>query len=128
MELKFPELKIRVELNGTKMALVQSYNASAQWESRPVEAFGEGEPVATLRAGVRYRVELNRLLLCGGEQKPDSLYGLDNFRLAIVRPDRKIIYTGCCWESISEQADGREAVTERAVLTATGRVEERSGN
>ena len=52
---------IYLELDGKKVAVVQSYTAKATKSSQPVEAFGESEPVATLngqigRASCRERV------------------------------------------------------------------------
>ena len=39
---------IYLEVDGTKVAVVQSYTAKAAKTSRAVEAFGEEEPVATV--------------------------------------------------------------------------------
>ena len=54
MEMKgFPtSADIYLELEGKKVAVVQSYTARASKSSRNVEAFGEREPVATI-AGQR---------------------------------------------------------------------------
>ena len=50
MEVKgFPTSSdIYLELEGRKVAVVQSYTAKASKSSRAVEAFGESEPVATI--------------------------------------------------------------------------------
>ena len=39
---------IYLELDGKKVAVVQSYTAKATKSSQSVEAFGESEPVATI--------------------------------------------------------------------------------
>ena len=39
---------IYLEVDGTKVAVVQSYSSKASKTSRAVEAFGEEEPVATV--------------------------------------------------------------------------------
>ena len=41
---------IYLEVDGKKVAVVQSYTAQASKSSRNVEAFGEQEPVATSRS------------------------------------------------------------------------------
>ena len=52
---------IYLELNGKKIAVVQSYTAKATKTSQAIEAFGESEPVATMSGQRRYVLELTRL-------------------------------------------------------------------
>ena len=49
---------IYLELEGRKVAVVQSYTAKATKSSQVVEAFGESEPVATINGQNKYVVEL----------------------------------------------------------------------
>ena len=52
---------IYLEVDGTKVAVVQSYTAKAAKTSRAVEAFGEEEPVATVPGQTTHVLELTRL-------------------------------------------------------------------
>ena len=52
---------IYLEMDGKKVAVVQSYTAKASKTSQSVEAFGESEPVATIEGQKRYTLELTRL-------------------------------------------------------------------
>ena len=52
---------IYLELDGRKVAVVQSYTAKATKTSQVVEAFGESEPVATINGQNKYVLELTRL-------------------------------------------------------------------
>ena len=52
---------IYLEVDGTKVAVVQSYTAKAAKTSRAVEAFGEEEPVATVPGQITHVLELTRL-------------------------------------------------------------------
>ena len=63
MEVKgFPTSSdIYLELDGKKIAVVQSYSAKATKTSKSVEAFGESEPVATIQGQPNYEIELTRL-------------------------------------------------------------------
>ena len=45
---------IYLELDGKKIAVVQSYQARATRSERVVEAFGESEPVATIATQMHY--------------------------------------------------------------------------
>lgn len=49
---------IYLEVDGTRVAVVQSYSAKASKSSTAVEAFGEAEPVATIEGQTSHVVEL----------------------------------------------------------------------
>ena len=51
---------IYLEVDGTKVAVVQSYSARSDKTSRAVEAFGEEEPVATIPGQTSHVLELSR--------------------------------------------------------------------
>ena len=52
---------IYLEVNGRKVAVVQSYTAQSSRTSTQVEAFGEAEPVATIPGQTRHQLELTRI-------------------------------------------------------------------
>ena len=98
---------IYLEVDGVKVAVVQSYSAKASKTSSAVEAFGESEPVATVPGQTSHVLELTRLYATD-EAIRDGIdfYGLSGFSLVICKPDRKIIYSDCQWSSISEAGTG----------------------
>ena len=62
MSVGFPTSSdIYLEVDGTRVAVVQSYTARASKTSTAVEAFGESEPVATIEGQTKHVVELSRL-------------------------------------------------------------------
>ena len=115
---------IYLELDGRKIAVVQSYRARATRSEQVVEAFGEVEPVATIASQLHYKIELTRLYATD-----DAIYDginfhdLKNFSLVIVKPDRRIVYTGCEWSEIAEDGQLREMVAEKISIIAAHRVE-----
>ena len=115
---------IYLEVEGKRVAVVQSYSAKATKTSRAVEAFGESEPVATLDGQRKYTLELTRLYATD-EAISDGIdfYGLKDFSLVICKPDRKIIYSGCQWSGISEQGELDAMVAEKITVTAARRIE-----
>ncbi|HHU21918.1 MAG TPA: hypothetical protein GXZ52_00635 [Clostridiales bacterium] len=115
---------IYLEAEGRKIAVVQSYKATARRSEQVVEAFGEKEPVATVADQVTYRVELTRLYATD-EAISDGInfHDLDNFSLVIVKPDRRIVYTGCQWSEIAESGELSEMVAEKISVIASHRVE-----
>lgn len=126
MEVKgFPTSSdIYLELDGKKVAVVQSYTAKATKSSQSVEAFGESEPVATLDGQRKYTLELTRLYATD-EAISDGIdfYGLKDFSLVICKPDRKVIYRGCEWSSIREDGELDAMVAEKITVTASHRIE-----
>ncbi len=115
---------IWLELDGRKVAVVQSYRCKTTRDSLSVEAFGEDEPVATVQGRQHHEVELKRLYATD-EAIADGLdfYGMKDFSLVICKPDRKVIYTNCQWSGIEEDAKLREMVVEKLTLVARRRME-----
>ena len=102
---------IYLEVDGKKVAVVQSYTAKSSRTSQTVEAFGEDEPVATIPGQRTHVIELTRL------------YATDDFSLVICKPDRKIIYSGCQWSSIGETGALGAMVVEKITIVAARRIE-----
>lgn len=115
---------IYLELDGKKVAVVQSYSCKTTRASTPVEAFGEDEPVATIQGPQNHVVELTRLYVTD-QAIADGLdfYGMKDFSLVICKPDRKIIYSGCQWSTIKEDAQLSAMVVEKLTVVAQRRVE-----
>ena len=115
---------IYLEVDGTRVAVVQSYSAKASKSSTAVEAFGEAEPVATIEGQKSYTVELTRLYATDTAISDGiDFYHLTDFSLVICKPDRKVIYSGCVWSGIQEDGELNATVAERVTLTAARRIE-----
>ena len=115
---------IYLEVDGTRVAVVQSYSAKASKSSTAVEAFGEAEPVATIEGQTSHVVELTRLYATD-EAIRDGIdfYKLKDFSLVICKPDRKIIYSHCQWSAIQETATLGSMVLEQVTVVAGKRIE-----
>lgn len=124
----FPTSKdIYLEVNGRKLAVAQSYKARASRESKYVEAFGSSEPVGTVGGRVQHLLELSRVCLADrGLTDGVDFYALDNFNVVIVKPDRRIIYSGCQWAEIAEGAALGDVMVETVKIVASGRMELRN--
>ena len=126
MEVKgFPTSSdIYLELDGRKVAVVQSYTAKAAKSSRSVEAFGESEPVATIEGQKQYTLELTRLYATDDAISDGiNFYDLRDFSLVICKPDRKVIYSGCQWSTIAEEGQLNAMVAEKVTVVASRRIE-----
>ena len=115
---------IYLEVNGTKVAVVQSYMAKAVKSSQSVEAFGESEPVATIEGQKKYTLELTRLYATDDAISDGiDFFALKDFSLVICKPDRKIIYSGCEWSTIQEDGQLNAMVAEKVTVVASKRIE-----
>ena len=124
-EAGFPtSADIWLELDGQKVAVVQSYSCKTTRSSMTVEAFGEDEPVATVQGPNNYVIQLTRLYATD-QAIADKLdfYGMKDFSLVICKPDRKVIYSGCQWSDIQEDAQLGKTVAEKLTLIAQKRME-----
>ena len=117
---------IYLEVDGVRVAVVQSYTAQTTKSSTTVEAFGEAEPVATLPGQNKHVLELTRIYATD-EALADGIdfYGLEDFSLVICKPDRRVIYSGCQWSKIGESGTLGAAVVEKVTVVASRRVETR---
>lgn len=115
---------IYLEVGGKKVAVVQSYQATARKSERTVEAFGEREPVATIAGQPNYTLELTRLYATDSAISDGiNFHNLTDFSLVIVKPDKRIVYTGCNWSRIDENGSVGDLVAEKITVIASRRVE-----
>lgn len=118
---KFPTgCDIYLEANGTKIAAVQSYSAKSLREKRLIEAFGEERPVAAAFSAPIHKISLTRLCALNDTI---SFREKEGFSLVIVKPDRRIVYSDCRWESIEETAAPDDNIVEKASLISLSRTE-----
>ncbi|MGN1081750.1 MAG: hypothetical protein ACI4QV_06635 [Acutalibacteraceae bacterium] len=114
---------IYIEINGVKAAVVESYRVSASRNNKKIGCFGEKQPVATVCGKTEYTVELSKVCATGSALNDGiDLYSLSNFNVVIVKPGKKIIFSGCEWDSITETANLTDSVIEKISLTALKRV------
>ena len=115
---------IYLEVDGKKVAVVQSYTARTSRSSRSVEAFGEDEPVATIPGPRSHVLELTRLYATDEAIRDGiNFHDLEDFSLVICKPDRKIIYSGCQWSGIDENGELGAMVVEKITIVAAKRIE-----
>ena len=115
---------IYLEVDGKKVAVVQSYTAKTTKSSTAVEAFGEAEPVATIPGQAVHTVQLKRLYATDEAIRDGiNFYDLSGFSLVICKPDKKIIYSDCQWSAIQEDATLGSMVLEKVTLVASRRIE-----
>lgn len=114
---------IYLEVDGVKLAVVQSYKVTAKRRSKAVWAFGQNEPVAAVGGAEEHVLELTRLYATDAAIRDGiDFYAMDEFNLVICKPDRNIIYTGCRWTDLEESAEVGGTVLEKVTVTAAHRI------
>ena len=115
---------IYLELEGKKVAVVQSYTAKATKNSQVVEAFGESEPVATINGQAKYVLELTRLYATDDAISDGiDFFALTDFSLVICKPHRKVIYTASKRTTTKQEARAGSMVAEKVTVFAASRIE-----
>lgn len=125
VNITFPTSKdIYIEVNGKKLAAVESYEAKTTSEENYIESFGESEPVCVMPGKIRHTIKLSRVYICESVANDNiNFYELTDFNLVIVKPDKKIVYSGCEWLSLSESIKINGKIFENAIIAATKRLE-----
>ena len=113
---------IYIEVEGVRLAAAQEYLARSTRKTQYVEAFGQEEPVGCASGPATYRVELTHGRALAPAPQVD-FHALEEFSLVVVQPGKRVIYSGCRWESLQESAQLGGLLLEKAVLLASGRSE-----
>ncbi len=121
----FPSSRdIYLELDGKKLAAVQSYSVKAVRQTKLISAFGESQPVGVAVGAASYHISITRLYalsetICDGI----DLAAVDGFSLVVVKPDRRIVYSGCRWCETEESCKLGENALENVDIIALSRTE-----
>lgn len=123
----FPTSKdIYFELNGKKVAVVQNYNTSYQKEDKEVDAFGQSDPVGFTPGKKSYTIRITKAYVTDVAIKDGiSFYDLDNFEFVIVKPDKRIVYSGCSITAIEEEGSLNDIIAENISIRAIKRREDK---
>ena len=125
MKIRFPTSQdIYIEVNGKKLAVVESYKAKSIQDSKYIEALGEKEPVGVVTGKINHLIELSRVYsYCDINGDSINFYDLQNFNLVVVKPDRRIVYSNCEWIGINESASVNDAILENVQIISAKRME-----
>lgn len=113
---------LSIQINGSPVGLVHDFREQMTVEVTPAAARGSNLPAVLHPGSVRYRVQLNRVLL-ENANLTDSFtpYGLHNFTLSIVGQRRTVRFTGCEFTSVTVHSEAGACVIEEAELMALDR-------
>lgn len=114
------------ELNGKKVAVVQSYNTSYTKEDKEIDAFGQVDPVGYTPGKKTYTIKISKAYIDQAAlQDGITFYDLDDFEFVIVKPDRRIVYIGCSITQIDEEGALNDVIAENISIRAAHRREDK---
>lgn len=115
---------IYLELDGKKVAVVQSYSVKATSRLRAWRPSVKASrwPPSRASASMFWSLPVST-----PPTTPISdginFYELQDFSLVICKPDRRIIYSGCEWSAIEEDGQLNAMVAEKITVVASKRIE-----
>lgn len=111
---------IRLEVDGKTLAAVQQYRVKANRGVKLIRAIGSKAPLGMAMGEPMYELELTKVVL-SKEMDPMDLYALEDFSVMIVKPDCRIVYSGCQWVELEEVLDLGEPCIAQMKLRARSR-------
>lgn len=126
MAYQFPTSKdITFEVNSKSVAVVQSYTTSFTRDDKEVDSFGEPEAVGFTYGKKHYTLKITKAYINdAGLADGLDFYNLANFDFVIIKPDKKIVYSGCSITGIDEDGNLNDIIAEHINIRATSRAEQ----
>ena len=115
------------ELNGKKIAGVESYSTKYTNDIKPVDVFGQNTPVGYTIGSKKHSIDISRVYLEDTAIADGiNFYNLTDFdfNFVIVKNGKRVVYKNCVISDISEDGSLKDKVAEKITLMALDRVEE----
>lgn len=118
---------IFIEVNGNRIAGVQSYSTRYTNDVKPVDAFGQATPIGYTLGKKSYSLDLTKVYL----EDTAIADGIDfytlsdgDFDVVIIKNGKRTVFKNCIVSSISEDGNLNDKVQEKMSITALNRVVE----
>ena len=115
------------ELNGKKIAGVESYSTKYTNDIKLVDVFGQNTPVGYTIGSKKPSIDISRVYLEDTAIADGiNFYNLTDFdfNFVIVKNGKRVVYKNCVISDISEDGSLKDKVAEKITLMALDRVEE----
>ena len=115
------------ELNGKKIAGVESYSTKYTNDIKPVDVFGQNTPVGYTIGSKKHSIDISRVYLEDTAIADGiNFYNITDFdfNFVIVKNGKRVVYKNCVISDISEDGSLKDKVAEKITLMALDRVEE----
>lgn len=115
---------IFIEVNGKRVAGVESYSTRFSNEIKTHDAFGSVVPIGYSKGSRKHVIDLSRIYL-EDTAIADGIdfYSLSDFdwNLVIIKGAKRTVYTSCIVSDIAEDGNLKDKVAEKITVTALDR-------
>lgn len=118
---------IFIEIDGKRIAGVESYGTRYSNDIKLIDAFGQRTPIGYARGSRKHTVDLSRVYLENTAINDGiDFYNLSDFdwNLVIEKAGKRTVYKSCVISDISEDGQLKGNVAEKVTLMALDRVTE----
>lgn len=115
------------EIDGKRIAGVESYNTKYTNDVKLIDAFGQSTPIGYTLGSKKHTVDISRVYLEDTAIADGiNFYNLANFgfNMVIVKNGKRVTYKSCIISDIGENGNLKGNVAESISLMALDRVEE----
>jgi len=115
---------IFIEINGKRVAGVESYSTRYSNDVKMVDAFGQSTPIGFTLGSKKHTVDLSRVYLEDTAINDGiDFYSLANFawNLVIIKGDKRTVYSKCIISDIAEDGTLKDKVAEKITVLALDR-------
>ena len=115
------------EVNGKRVAGVESYSTKYTNDVKTIDAFGQSTPIGFATGSKKFTLDISRVYL-EDTAIADGIdfYNLSNydFNVVIIKNGKRIDYKSCIISDISEDGNLKDKVAEKISILALDRVAE----
>lgn len=115
------------EVNGQRVAGVESYSTKYTNDVKLVDAFGQNTPIGYTLGSKKHSIDISRVYLEDTAIADGiSFYNLQDFdfNFVVIKNGKRTTYKNCVISDISEDGTLKDKVAEKISLMALDRVEE----
>lgn len=115
------------EIDGTRIAGVESYSTKYTNDVKLIDAFGSNTPIGFTLGSKKHSVDISRVYLEDTAISDGiNFYTLSNFgfNMVVIKNGKRVTYKSCIISDISEDGQLKGNVAEKISLMALDRVEE----
>ena len=118
---------ILFEMNGKKIAGVESYSTKYTNDVKLIDVFGQNTPIGYTIGSKKHSIDISRVYLEDTAISDGiNFYNLTefDFNFVVIKNGKRTVYKNCVISDISEDGSLKDKVAEKITLMALDRVEE----
>ena len=116
---------IYFEIDGKRVAGVESYSTKYTNDVKAIDAFGQGTPIGFTSGSKKHSIDVSRVYLEDTAIKDGiDFYKMENFNFVVIKRGKRTVYKNCIISDVSEDGQLKDKVGEKITIMALSRVSE----